>query len=214
MNCILRISHQLLSSLSITKNNFNHLLLTFNEGSFIIIEIFSRIHLLLYLKELYYEYNYKKINIIFCDSFNIKLKNNLVYIYELKNKKDIILSPNFENAQKLGILHKYQENFFSAYFDEKFVVLTSIGLIVFEKNYFNKPQIIIPIIGSTIKSITANNRKKLYCLVIITFNNETFIFGSTKNKEINDWIKELNSYKDSYQNRMNNIISDFVITTK
>ena len=214
MNCILRISHQLLSSLSITKNNFNHLLLTFNEGSFIIIEIFSRIHLLLYLKELYYEYNYKKINIIFCDSFNIKLKNNLVYIYELKNKKDIILSPNFENAQKLGILHKYQENFFSAYFDEKFVVLTSIGLIVFEKNYFNKPQIIIPIIGSTIKSITANNRKKLYCFVIITFNNETFIFGSTKNKEINDWIKELNSYKDSYQNRMNNIISDFVITTK
>ena len=214
MNCILRISHQLLSSLSITKNNFNHLLLTFNEGSFIIIEIFSRIHLLLYLKELYYEYNYKKINIIFCDSFNIKLKNNLVYIYELKNKKDIILSPNFENAQKLGILHKYQENFFSAYFDEKFVVLTSIGLIVFEKNYFNKPQIIIPIIGSTIKSITANDRKKLYCFVIITFNNETFIFGSTKNKEINDWFKELNSYKDSYQNRMNNIISDFVITTK
>ena len=74
MNCILRISHQLLSSLSVAKNNFNHLLIQFNEGSFIIIEIFSRIHLLHYLKELYYEYNYKKININFCNSFIIKLK--------------------------------------------------------------------------------------------------------------------------------------------
>ena len=214
MNYILRISHQLLASLSITKNNFNHLLLIFNEGSFIIIEMLNRIHLLHYLKELYYEYNYKKININFCDSFNIKLKNNLVYIYELKNKKDIILTPNFENAQKLGVLLKYQENFFSAYFDEKFIVLTSIGLIVFEKNYFNKPIIIIPIIGSVIKSITANDKKKLYCFVIKTFTNETFIFGSGKLKEINDWIKELNSYKDLYQSRMNNIIEDFVITTK
>ena len=214
MNCILRISHQLLSSLSISKNNFNHLLIHFNEGSFIIIEIFSRIHLLHYLKELYYEYNYKKININFCNSFVIKLKNNLVYTYELKNRKDIIMTPNFENAQKIGILHKYQENFFSAYFDEKIVVLTSIGLIVFDKTYFNKPQIIIPIIGSAIKSIVANDKKKLYCFKIKTINNEAFIFGSNNKKEINDWMKELNSYKDLYESRMNNIIDDFVITTK
>ena len=214
MNCILRISHQLLSSLSIAKNNFNHLLIQFNEGSFIIIEIFSRIHLLHYLKELYYEYNYKKININFCNSFIIKLKNNLVYTYELKNRKDIIMTPNFENAQKIGILHKYQENFFSAYFDEKIVVLTSIGLIVFDKTYFNKPQIIIPIIGSAIKSIVATDKKKLYCFKIKTINNETFIFGSNNKKEINDWMKELNAYKDLYESRMNNIIDDFVITTK
>ena len=214
MNCILRISHQLLSSLSIAKNNYNHLLIQFNEGSFIIIEIFSRIHLLHYLKELYYEYNYKKININFCNSFIIKLKNNLVYTYELKNRKDIIMTPNFENAQKIGILHKYQENFFSAYFDEKIVVLTSIGLIVFDKTYFNKPQIIIPIIGSAIKSIVANDKKKLYCFKIKTINNEAFIFGSNNKKEINDWMKELNSYKDLYESRMNNIIDDFVITTK
>ena len=214
INCILRISHQLLSSLSIIKNNFNHLLISFNEGSFIIIEIFTRMHLLNYLKDLYDEYNYKKININFCDSFNIKLKNNLVYIYELKNRKDILLTPNFENAQKIGILLKYQENFFSAYFDEKIVVLTSIGLIIFDKNIFNKPQLIVPIIGSGIKSITANYKKKLYCFKIKTINNESFTFGSSKNKEINDWIKELKKYKDLYESRMNSIISDFVVTIK
>ena len=111
-------------------------------------------------------------------------------------------------------MHKYQENFFSAYFDEKIVVLTSIGLIVFDKTYFNKPQIIIPIIGSAIKSIVANDKKKLYCFKIKTINNEAFIFGSNNKKEINDWMKELNSYKDLYESRMNNIIDDFVITTK
>ena len=171
MKNILRISHQLLSNLNINKHFFNHILISFNEGSFIIIEIFSRIHLLEYLKDLYERYNYKKIHINFCDSFNIKLKNNIVYTYELKNKKDILFTPNFENAKKIGILFKYQENFFSAYFQEKIVVLTSIGLIVFDKNNFNKPQMIIPIIGSGIKAITAKDKQKLYCFKIKTINN-------------------------------------------
>ena len=214
MKNILRISHQLLSNLSINKHFFNHILISFNEGSFIIIEIFSRIHLLEYLKDLYERYNYKKIHINFCDSFNIKLKNNIVYTYELKNKKDILFTPNFENAKKIGILFKYQENFFSAYFQEKIVVLTSIGLIVFDKNNFNKPQMIIPIIGSGIKAITAKDKQKLYCFKIKTINNEKFIFGSYKNKEIIDWMKELRIYKELYKSKMDEIISDFTIETK
>ena len=214
MKNILRISHQLLSNLSINKHFFNHILISFNEGSFIIIEIFSRIHLLEYLKDLYERYNYKKIHINFCDSFNIKLKNNIVYTYELKNKKDILFTPNFENAKKIGILFKYQENFFSAYFQEKIVVLTSIGLIVFDKNNFNKPQMIIPIIGSGIKAITAKDKQKLYCFKIKTINNEKFIFGSYKNKEIIDWMKELRIYKELYKSKMDEIISDFTIEAK
>ena len=214
MKNILRISHQLLSNLSINKHFFNHILISFNEGSFIIIEIFSRIHLLEYLKDLYERYNYKKIHINFCDSFNIKLKNNIVYTYELKNKKDILFTPNFENAKKIGILFKYQENFFSAYFQEKIVVLISIGLIVFDKNNFNKPQMIIPIIGSGIKAITAKDKQKLYCFKIKTINNEKFIFGSYKNKEIIDWMKELRIYKELYKSKMDEIISDFTIEAK
>ena len=214
MNCVLRISHQLLSSLSINKNSFNHLMISFNEGSFIIIEIFSRIHLLNYLKDLYYQYNYKKININFCDMFNIKLKNNMVYTYELKNKKDILLTPNFENAQKVGILMKYQENFFSAYFDEKIVVLSNIGLIVFDKNTFNKPQMIIPIIGSGVKSITAQDKRKLYCFKIKTINNEKFIFASNNSNEIKDWMKEIKRYKVKYESKMEEIVSDFNNVTK
>ena len=210
MNCILRISHKLLSSISISKNNFNHLLISFNEGSFIIIEIFSRIHLLNYLKELYNKYKYKKININITENFYVKLKNNCFYTYDLKNRKDIISTPNFENAQKIGVLLKYHENFFSAYFDEKIVVLTSVGLMAFDKDNFNKPLVIIPLIGSAIKHITANNKEKLYCFKIKTSNNENFIFASNKNNEIKDWMKEIKKYTKLYESRLNDIISEFI----
>ena len=212
MNCIERISHKLLLSISINKNSFNHLLISFTDGSFIIIEIFCRIHLLNYLKELYFQYDYNKININICNSFYIKLKNNFKYEYELKNRKDCFFTPNFENAQKIGVLMKHQENIFRGYFVEKTVVLTSIGLIVFEINDFNKPQMIIPIVGSGIKTFPSKDNKNLYCFKIKTINNEKFIFASYISKEINDWMTEFTIYINRYESRMNNIISDFVVT--
>ena len=211
MNCEIRISHTLLSSISIPQDNFNHLLLSFNEGSFIIIEIYRRIYLLNYLKDLYSHYNYKKISIYFCDKFNIKLNNNHSFFYDVKNNKEIILTPNFENAQKFGFLFKYKENIFSAYFTEKLVVLCSIGLIVFSKSNINIPILIIPLIGATIKYMGANNNDKRYCFKIKTANNGVFIFGSYRNKEVSDWIQELKLYQKSYENKMNLIMSNFVI---
>ena len=214
MNCEIRISHKLLSSISIPEENFNHLLLSFNDGSFIIIEIYRRIYLLNYLKDLYSFYKYKKINIYFCDKFNIKLNNNQSFFYDVKNNKDIILTPNFENAQKFGFLLKYKENFFSAYFTEKLIVLCSIGLIVFSKSNINVPILIIPLIGASIKPMGANTNEKLYCFKIKTANNGVFIFGSNRNKEINDWIQELKNYQKSYENKLKGILSNFIVQSK
>ena len=73
---------------------------------------------------------------------------------------------------------------------------------------------IIPIIGSGIKAITAKDKQKLYCFKIKTINNEKFIFGSYKNKEIIDWMKELRIYKELYKSKMDEIISDFTIEAK
>ena len=109
---------------------------------------------------------------------------------------------------------KYQENFFSAYFDEKIVVLTSVGLMAFNKDNFNKPLVIIPLIGSAIKYITANNKEKLYCFKIKTSNNENFIFASNKNNEVKDWMKEIKKYTKLYESRLNDIISEFVTNSK
>ena len=214
MSCEIRISHNLLSSISIPRENFNHLLISFSDNSYIIIETYRRIHLLNYLKELYLCIRKKKIDAYFCESFNIKLRNNHSFLYDFKNNKDIILTPNFENAQKIGFLEKYKENFFSAYFSEKLVVLCSIGLVVFSKSNIIIPKLIIPIIGSTIKPMTANSNEKLFCFKIKTINNENFIFGSHKNKEINDWIQELKNYQRLYDQKMNEIMTNFNVRTK
>ena len=213
MNCELRIEHKLLSYISISEENFNHLLLFFNNKCFIIIEIYRRIVLLNYLKDLYLINKYKKIDIYLCDSFNIKI-NNHSFLYELKNNKDIILTPNFENAQKIGILKKYKENIFSGYFSEKLVVLCSIGLVVFSKSNISIPKLIIPVIGSSIKTMTAETNEKIFCFKLKTINNEIFLFGSSKNKEVNDWIQELKNYQKLYDVKMKDIMSNFNVFSK
>jgi hypothetical protein len=147
LNYDLRITHKLLASISIPQGNFNHLLISFNDNSFVIIEIYRRIHLLNYLKELYSTKRNKKIDLYFCDNFNIKI-NNHTFIYEVNNNKNLTLTPNFENAQKMGLLKKYKENIFSGYFSDKLVVLCSLGLVVFSKSNINVPKLIIPIIGT------------------------------------------------------------------
>ena len=211
MNVIIRICHNLLSSISLPQENFNHLLLSFSDDSYIIIEIYQRIHLLNYLKELYSIYKYKKLNIYFCQSFNIKSKNNHSYLYDLKTNKDIILTPNFEGAQKLGFLKKYKESIFSAYFTEKLIVLCSIGLVVFSKSNINVPKLIIPLIGSTVEFTTAYTNEKLFCFIIKTVNNETFMFGSPKKNETNDWIEEIKDYQKFYEIKMNELLADCII---
>ena len=214
MNCIIRICHNLLSSISLPQENFNHLLLSFSDDTYIIIEIYQRIYLLNYLKELYFINKYRKLNINFCQSFNIKARNNQSYLYDLKTNKDIILTPNFEGAQKLGFLLKYKENFFSAYFTEKLIALCSIGLVVFSKSNINVPKLIIPIIGATIRFTSANANEKLFCFKIKAVNNETFIFGSTKKNEINDWMQELRDYQKFYETKMNELFTDCIIVNQ
>ena len=214
LNCEIRISHKLLNSISITIHNFNHLLISFTDGCFIIIEIYRRIFLLNFLKEIYSLNNYRKIKVNYCDSFNIKLNNNHSYTYEILNNNEIILTPNFECAQKMGYLQKHKENIFSAYFTEKLVVLCSLGLIVFSKSNITVPKLIIPLIGASIKPMTLTLSEKLHCFRIKAINNEVFIFGSNKPKETNDWIQEIKNYQKLYESKMNEVMLNFIIISK
>ena len=213
LNYDLRITHKLLASISIPQGNFNHLLISFNDNSFVIIEIYRRIHLLNYLKELYSTKRNKKIDLYFCDNFNIKI-NNHTFIYEVNNNKNLTLTPNFENAQKMGLLKKYKENIFSGYFSDKLVVLCSLGLVVFSKSNINVPKLIIPIIGTIIKQTTVNANERYFCFTLKTMNNELFIFGSSKIKEIKDWIQELKNYQKVYESKMKEVFSNFIIHPK
>ena len=205
LECILRLNIKILEKIIISSNNFNLLCLSFKGGIDIIIESFQRMEILIFLQKAITERNLEnEIKINSSNKFTLRKKNKKSEtILTFKNKM-FNLTPNFENAQKIGILFKYQENLFSASFHKKLVALCSIGLIYFSDN-FKTPKAIIPIIGTTIKPIAIQTNEKIYCLKLITINDETYIFGSLKKNEILDWKKELSNFKRKYDYQMKQI---------
>ena len=210
LECILRLNINSLESIIISSNNFNLLLLSFKNGSDIIIELFQRMKFLIFIQNVISKRKLEKdIKVNISNKFCIRKKND---------KKDIILTfknkmfnftPNFENAQKIGILLKYQENIFSASFHKKLVVLCSLGLIYFNDNY-KTPKAIIPIIGTTIKAIVVQTNEKIYCIKLLTVSDETYIFGSLKKKEILDWKREILHFKKIYDNQLKQINPNYI----
>ena len=190
MTCISKYSNKSLSSIYISSRNFNLILFCFDKSQDIIIETYRRYDLLRFIKE--------KIN----KQVNINISHNFLSNRRHAETESIIkklsFTPNFESAQKLGILYKYQENFFSAKFHERLVVLCCLGLMYFEENE-KSPKVIIPIIGTSIKSmVILQGNDKLYCFQIKTINEECYIFGSKCKNEIIDWIKEFALFKKKY----------------
>ena len=209
LDVILRTNLKILESITISSNNFNLLLLSFKNGTDIIIESFQRMEILIFLQKAIVKRNLEKeVKIIATNKFNFRRKDGKKEIILTFKNKMFNVTPNFENAQKIGILLKYQENIFSATFHKKLVVLCTLGLIYFNDNY-KTPNAIIPIIGTTIKGMIVQTNEKIYCIKLITINDETYIFGSLKKKEILDWKKELVHFKKAYENQMKQISPNY-----
>ena len=208
LECIERINIKSLESITISLNNFNLLLLSFKggkNGKDIIIESFQRIKVLIFLQQLI---NKRKLNkdiiINTTNKFSFRNNNGKRETIGIFKNKIFGLTPNFENAQKIGMLLKYEENIFRASFRKKLFVLCSIGLVYFDDNY-RKPKTIIPIIGTIIRQIKVQINETIYCLKLITINNEAYIFGSLKITEIMDWKKELYRFRKKYDLQMKKI---------
>ena len=210
LECILKINIKILESIIISSNNFNLILLSFKNGTDIIIESFQRMEILIFIQKAISKRKLENdIKINTCNKFYFRKKTGKKdTILTFKNKM-FSLTPNFENAQKIGMLLKYQENIFSASFHKKLVVLCSLGLIYFNDNY-KTPKEIIPIIGTSIKGIVVQTNEKIYCIKLITINEETYIFGSLKKKEILDWKKEILNFKKIYDNQMKLINPNYI----
>ena len=209
LECIKRLANESLESIIVSTKNFNLLELSFNGGIDIIIETYQRIEILRFLQKIIDKgYFSKNLKISSSNNFYFHKRNGtLEQITTIKNKL-FIISPNFENAQKIGVLLKYKENFFSASFQEKLMVLCSVGLMYFDEN--NKSPKIIPIVGTTIKFIVIQTNKKLYCLKMKTINEEIYIFGSLQKHETFDWLKELALFKKLYHIKMKQINVNFI----
>ena len=209
-DCIIKLNVNSLISIIVSKKNFNMLNLSFRGGTDVIIETCQRIEMLRYLQNMLNKGIIKKDLEINAsnDFFMTKKDGTKEKISTIKNKS-FSITPNFENAQKIGVLLKYKEGFFSSYFQEKLFVLCSIGLIIFEDDY-KTPKSIIPIVGTTIKFIVVQFYKRIYCLKMKTINEENYIVGSYQKKEIFDWLKELADYKKIYHLNMKQINPNFV----
>ena len=208
MNCISKIKTKSLKSISISSRNCNLVLFIFDKES-LIIETFRRMEILKFIKEIITD---KSIKINISHNFATKKQGENDTI-NLKKIKVFSYSPNFENAKKIGILLKYQENFFSAKFHEKLVVLCDLGLLYFDEND-KVPKIIIPIIGTTIKFYIVQGSDKIYCFQLKTINEESYIFGSKIKKEIFDWIHEFSIVKKKYFLQLKEIEPNLQIHSK
>ena len=209
LECAFRLIHNSLESIIISEKNFNLLQLSFSGGTDLIIETYQRIEILRFLQKIIDKGKFSR-NLKITSSNNFyfrKRTGNLEQIPTIQNKL-FLITPNFENAQKIGVLLKYKENFFSSSFQEKLVVLCSIGLIYFDES--NKSPKIIPIVGTAIKFIVVQINKKLYCLKMKTINEEVHIFGSLAKREIFDWLKELAHFKKIYYMKMKQINNNFI----
>ena len=210
LECVSRMKIKTLESIIVSSKNFNLLYLSFNGGMEVIIESYQRIEILRFFQKIIDKG-------IFPPNFKISSSNNFIFhkrngaleqIPTIKNKM-FLITPNFENAQKIGVLLKYKESFFSASFQEKLIVLCSIGLMYFDDNY-KSPKNIIPIAGTAIKFIVVQINKTIYCLKMKTINDEVHIFGSLQKREIFDWLKELALFKKVYHMKMKQINQNFI----
>ena len=205
LECISKFALNQLESMIISSKNANLLLLSFKDETDIIIESFQRMEILIFLKKVMSKNDLDKdVKIILSNKFIFRNKGGKKETLLTFKNKIFNLTPNFENAQKIGFLFKYQENIFSGSFRKKLVVLCSIGLMYFSDNY-TIPKAIIPIIGTSIRLIAVQTNEKLYCLKLITINGETYIFGSSVKSQTLEWKRELLKYKRKYDIQMKTI---------
>lgn len=209
MEVISQVSISMLENITISSRNCNLIHFAFEKGRDFIIETLRRCEILKFLKDKIQEKG-TKINL--AHSFVIRKRNGENEIINLK--KYFTYTPNLENALKIGVLYKYQENFFSSKFHEKLVVLCCLGLMYFEENE-KSPKAIIPIIGTTIKTYHSfGGTDKYYCFQLKTINSDSYIFGSKIKKEISDWLNEFSLVQKRYIIKYKEIAPNLVSQTK
>ena len=191
-----------LTKITSSTKMFNFLVFHFDDtyDDDLAIEILRRIELLFYFKSLYKFKGYTTLQIKFSNKIKMK-KNGHSVTYNLA--KHSLTTANYENAIKIGYLLLYKEGFFRNSFKEKFIVLTNIGLMFFDKPN-DTPFSLIPIIGSEIKTIDYN-RFNLYAFSIKTPKGETYIFASKSESECTSWNEEFKQIRFVYKQKMKNV---------
>ena len=205
LSCHIKINRNVLGYIDVSSKNTNLLMFHFENGIDLIIESFKRIELLYYLRDLYQYKKYGRLRFKYPKNFVYKKHNGTAEPIFVTKNKAFMITPNFENAQKIDYLYEYVNSFLSCKFVEKLVVLCSIGLMVFN-DATKPPKEIIPIIGCKIKTVKVQTgEKKFYCFKLTNPNKKEVIFGETNKENIKNWIKEIEKFQMFYDCKMKGI---------
>ena len=186
-----------LEKIAISNQNLNILILLRYKAENVILLTLRRMDLLNFIKK-YYHQSQKPIRFTYEDNFKIRIKGKEMQL-SVKDKIFTTLS-NFDGAIKIGYLQKMNPLFFKT-FSERLVVLTSIGLIVFN-DPTKPPERLYPIIGSKINKALGTKYKRPNCFEILTPNGETKVFSAYKERELNSWLEEFEKVKKDFRNKM------------
>lgn len=196
-----------LIKITLSQKMFNILVFHFNDEipDDILIEVLRRLELLFYFKALYKFKGYGNLLIKFPTSktnpsniIHLK-KNNAMITYNL-SKKSLLITPNYDNAIKIGYLQVYIEGFFKKKFKEKFIVLSDIGLMILDTPN-TMPKMVVPIIGSEIKKVDFM-KYNVFAFSIKIPNGEVCIFGARTEGERKGWCDEFLQIKSIYKEKM------------
>ena len=186
-----------LAKIAISNQNLNILILLRHKADNIIFLTLRRMDLLNFIKKHYHQ-SQKPIRFTYEDSFKMRIKGKETQL-SVKDKIFTTLS-NFDGAIKIGYLLKMNQLIFKT-FSERLVVLTSIGLIIFN-DPTKPPERLYPIIGSKINKALGTKYKRPNCFEILTPNGETKVFAAYKERELNSWLEEFEKVKKDFRNKM------------
>ena len=198
-NFILTLSKNEISKIAISNQNLNILAFIKNNGDNILLLTLRRMDLLYYLRD-FYRKSDKPLRFAYQDEFKVTIKGKDCTL-SVKDKIFTTLS-NFDGALKVGYLLKLNPHFIKfKLFSQRLVVLTSIGLIVFD-DPTKPPERLYPIIGSQISKASFEKYKKANCFEIKTLAGEVKVFAAYKEREMNSWLEEFNRVKEDFKKKM------------
>ena len=189
------ISKDEINKFAISNRNLNILAILKGQEIIILLTL-RRMDLLFYLRE-HYRKSQRTIGISYLDKFkmNIKGKDTDLSVTD----KIFRTFSNFDGAIKIGYLLKLSH--FLKIFEQRLVVLTSIGLIIFDEP--NKPpERLYPIIGSKIEKALGNKYKRSNCFEITTLAGEVKVFSAYKEREMISWLDEFKKVQLDFENKM------------
>ena len=184
-----------LKKVLVSNENLNLIIFRFNTNDDLILEVMRRRNLLEYLKK-------NVIVGIIQDEIEFIKTNQFIYNEGKEIKKKILYNfrifnyfPYFEYCNYFGYLLRYKQ-ILKSKFVEKFIVLTDMGLIIFN-NPLLPPKHIISLEKSKINKYKGITYGKPFGFEIISYN-QTYIFFAKTEECLNKWVIEIQKITQRY----------------